>query len=122
MRVRPFAEAGDEADAGDPGLASRGISHAASALHREARCAARPSCMLARKSRFGKATTRKVMLGVADALAVGADLGLGHGVARAVVHELRLDRERLAGVTKVRSLASFTRGEERHPLRSACAR
>ena len=69
MRVRPFAEARDDADAGDPGLA-RARQPSATRLHREARCAAATSCMLARNSPLREIDHAERDVGVADGLAV----------------------------------------------------
>ena len=92
--IQPFAQRRHDADAGDPDFLWRW-------LHLATACSGKPillaiASMCARKSGLGKGIRRE---GDCRALhfsfLADADLGLGHGIARAFVLELRLDRQEL---------------------------
>ena len=88
MRLGPFAKAGHDADAGDPGLArARQPSASASIPGKPIRAAISRICLLI--SALGKASNTQRQRRVADRFAVAGDVRLGDRIAGSVMRQPR---------------------------------
>ena len=112
MGVRPLAEAGYDADAGDPGLAAAFQPCADASTGNPMRCAT--SLMLVRNFGSGKAMTRKVISRVGHGLAVHIDGRLGYRIAGTVMQQACPQRQHLSGGDECPQFCFLHRRQERH--------
>ena len=109
MRVAAFAQAGDDADAGDPGFALRRQPSASASIPGKPIRVGDFAHLLRHRRHWEMPRTRKVSSASQIALPSQVMVAFGDRIAGAVMGELRVDRDkRWPGVTKVRNFASLT--------------
>ena len=116
VRVRPFAEAGDDADPGDPGFARFGVSHGVSALHREIRCVLAISSMCPRNSGSGNGITRNVSSALQTSLPPTVISALVIAKPEPSCTSFAVSVKLLPGHDEGAQLGFLDRGQKRHAL------